>query len=69
MIRLKPCPFCGQDDAVYALSDFLWHVECSACFVSTYGYYTPEEAAQAWNRRKGHDPENREHGQHQNSGR
>ena len=61
-IGLRPCPFCGKPAKFYALYDGSespkYHVMCSdfatcptgAC---THYYNTQEEAAQAWNTRKG----------------
>jgi Lar family restriction alleviation protein len=61
MIELKPCPFCGGEAFLaeydYALDNgyIATHfVECNGCSVTTFEYDSPEEAAEAWNRRVTH---------------
>lgn len=52
-IELKPCPFCGGV-AEFVLGEQYsndW-IQCSSCGVETPCFDTPEEAAEAWNRRK-----------------
>ena len=59
-IKLKPCPFCGGK-AKFVLGERYreehkqsndW-IECSSCSVETAYFVTPEEAAEAWNKRAG----------------
>lgn len=52
-IKLKPCPFCGGMNLYYAEERF-YAVECADCGGKMVGAYrTKEEAAEAWNTRKG----------------
>lgn len=51
--ELKPCPFCGGLPEVTG-SD-LWQVECQACYVAFRGFYTREDAVEAWNARINED--------------
>ena len=52
-IKLKPCPFCGGMNLYYATGRF-YGVECADCGGKIVGAYrTEEEAAEAWNIRKG----------------
>ena len=57
MIELKPCPFCGDDEAIimehtyYELSP-TYGVYCDNCGAKTKQFYkTAEDAAESWNRR------------------
>lgn len=54
MMDLKPCPFCGADDAgmlkAWALND-IYYVQCYTCGCTTALFDTEEKAAEAWNRR------------------
>ena len=62
-IKLKPCPFCGSRAKIHKRSDGYYYVDCSLdngfCHVipRTWIYDTPEEAAEAWNRRAGEHSE------------
>ena len=50
--RLKPCPFCGADEAVYLTSiseQVTTCAECSVCFARTRKCAGMWEAARAWN--------------------
>ena len=58
MIELKTCPFCGSSAFLaeydYAIDNgyVATHVvECNGCHATTFEYSSPEEAADAWNRR------------------
>lgn len=52
-IEVKPCPFCGGMNLYYAAGRF-YSVECADCGGRVVGAYrTAEEAAEAWNTRKG----------------
>lgn len=52
-IELKPCPFCGGMNLYYETGRF-FGVECADCGGKIVGAYrTVEEAADAWNTRKG----------------
>lgn len=52
-IKLKPCPFCGGTNLYYAAGRF-YAVECADYGGKIVGAYrTEEEAAEAWNTRKG----------------
>ena len=63
MSELKPCPFCGgegviTDEDCYGFTYNDWMVYCENC--QTYVGFglqceTPEEAAEAWNRRTSYD--------------
>lgn len=56
--KLKPCPFCGGDEAHAALADYAdgatAHVECDTCGCKVYGYGRGErglrDAVESWNR-------------------
>ena len=50
--EMKPCPCCGGKAGMEEIS-WDWVVECEKCQLSTRAYSTPEEAAKAWNTRKG----------------
>lgn len=58
-IKLKPCPFCGSPGVIrcIAVSVAPYFAECSneLCIAGDSGvsFSTEEEAAEAWNRRKG----------------
>ena len=52
-IKLKPCPFCGGMNLYYGKERF-YSVGCIDCGGKVVGAYrTEEEAAEAWNTRKG----------------
>lgn len=51
-IKLKPCPFCGGMNLYYVKGRFC-AVECADCGGKIVGAYRTEEAAEAWNTRKG----------------
>lgn len=57
MVELKPCPFCGGDAAIHS-SGNVWPKEyfrvlCKkVCCTQAKFFDTPEEASEAWNRRK-----------------
>ena len=62
MVKLKPCPFCGGEALVQAITfgdDYhtdslpVWWVACAACGVHTDEYEAPTEAeaVAAWNTR------------------
>lgn len=54
MIKLKPCPFCGNENLLlFQINDTEWVVKCENCDA-----WGPErdfryDAAVAWNMRKG----------------
>ena len=51
-LELKPCPFCGGKAEVIGsgkYSDYL--AKCSSCGATSEYKSTPEEAAEAWNKR------------------
>lgn len=52
---LKKCPFCGctayYDTYHYKGFGNTHVVRCNGCDAETFEYYTPEEAANAWNMR------------------
>lgn len=56
-LYLKPCPFCGSDNAVYVeyehAAGLRWKVLCTECCAQVdNGFAQAKEAAQrAWNRR------------------
>ena len=62
-IKLLPCPFCGSRAEIHKMTNGQYYVDCSLdngfCHVipKTGGYDTPEEAAEAWNRREGEQNE------------
>lgn len=49
MTDLKPCPFCGGP--ARHRSDVGCYISCSACHVDGPTVPTPDDAADAWNRR------------------
>lgn len=55
--ELKPCPFCGSDDLeiYHEVVGCHYYVTCRDCGSSGAIYYTPEQAAHAWNRRANED--------------
>lgn len=60
---LKPCPFCGGKPYFYQIysngvdSKKVWKVMCENkdCIAILNEYDTQEQAAEAWNRRYGHE--------------
>lgn len=58
-IPLAPCPFCGRAPQIITVTNGLgWHRFEVACYCgasitepTTDGFYTPDQAAEAWNRR------------------
>jgi Lar family restriction alleviation protein len=60
MIKLRPCPFCGQDDAETSYELAEWHqhlyrtsfwIECNCCECRGPNCPTEERAISAWNKR------------------
>ena len=53
MPKLKPCPFCGAEAQhdYYPKSGCIAY--CTWCGAEMRGFASPEEAAEAWNRRDG----------------
>lgn len=57
MSELKPCPFCGGDDA-HVIWDFVedgvdYYAECTDCWCRGPWEPTLEKARNAWNNRSG----------------
>lgn len=53
-IELKPCPFCGKSKAKIHypyFTDTYCCIQCYECYCTTALFKTPDEAAEAWNRR------------------
>ena len=54
-LKLRNCPFCGKDRAKiyypYYSTEYCV-VQCYECYCTTALYRTPEQAAEAWNRRE-----------------
>jgi Lar family restriction alleviation protein len=53
-MELKPCPFCGRKGCPPSLTkaDVDWFcISCNECYTEGPMKDTPEEAAEAWNRR------------------
>lgn len=51
-IKLKLCPFCGGPPKMEELGDAdSFHVVCEACSMGFHANFTPQEAADRWNRR------------------
>lgn len=49
---LKPCPFCGSDDAwCHKGLNNLYTVECDGCAINIGWYLTEQEAINKWNTR------------------
>ncbi len=52
--KLLPCPFCGGEAEAIQVYATEWYVECTKCPCTMIGgYYTEEEAIEAWNTRVG----------------
>ena len=58
--ELLPCPFCGETNlyveraVAYTLTGYLYFVRCGNipyCAIRQSGFFTEEEAIEAWNRR------------------
>jgi Lar family restriction alleviation protein len=49
--ELKPCPFCGGKAEMVSDFDDEHYVYCTGCKGGWKTMETPEEAAEAWNRR------------------
>jgi len=63
-VVLRPCPFCGMDDVTIDRTDYesefgdaFYEVACGRCDIEGPGGFTPEEAADRWNRRNKLRPE------------
>lgn len=63
-IKMKPCPFCGSPGVIIYIPELImpYFAECSnneLCVAGDSGvsFSTEEEAAEAWNRRKGEQNE------------
>lgn len=54
MVKLKPCPFCGESARLYSsyLGDAHF-VKCDSCQTEIKAYPTEEEARSVWNTRTG----------------
>lgn len=58
MDKLKPCPFCGSSAELHKIG-CEYYVDCNLdfgncpCIPHSWHFETPEEAAEAWNTRKG----------------
>lgn len=53
VVKLKPCPFCGDGDVnTYKcnITD-VWYVSCAGCGIRTEGDTSEDIAIAAWNRR------------------
>ena len=52
--KLKPCPFCGADEASVEVIDYdFYGVQCYCCKATGPTEETKAEAIDAWNRRAG----------------
>ncbi len=57
MTKIKPCPFCGFEQAKVVKHEYSefpdsYGVVCKTCYSSTYQFYeTEEQAIKAWNKR------------------
>ena len=53
--KLKPCPFCGKDDAIFITQTHrgisLFYCECIRCHYITHICSTRKGARRSWNRR------------------
>lgn len=50
--KLKPCPFCGEDEDLAVLPDSVYYsVNCESCGTIGPAELKPEYAVAAWNRR------------------
>lgn len=53
-MEIKPCPFCGGESKVYRRGSAIlrWYAMCVTCSASSdEDYWSPEDAADAWNQR------------------
>lgn len=59
-MKLLPCPFCGKEKAE-VVEDFpnSYITECQFCRATSRRMYSPETAAKQWNKRGGHEQEER----------
>ena len=51
MAELKPCPFCGANNAWYAWEYEICYVKCKACGARASRHLSINDAKEAWNRR------------------
>ena len=51
MPDLKPCPFCGEKEAIRLTSWGLWRCWCVKCLAKTADELYKKDAIEAWNRR------------------
>lgn len=54
--KLKPCPFCGGEGHIneiknHDVQNHVYKVYCTKCICSTRWDYSPDRAAETWNRR------------------
>ena len=51
MSELKPCPFCGSEDAICDMFEDVYFVECWDCCAKIETYNGIEDAVKTWNTR------------------
>lgn len=51
MTDLKPCPFCGEKEAIRLTSWGLWRCWCVKCLAKGADELYKKDAIEAWNRR------------------
>ena len=52
-IKLKPCPFCGEEAEIVEDTNHMSFVRCKQRCCRTYFFESPKVASLAWNRRAG----------------
>lgn len=50
--KLLPCPFCGGEAFIHALTNTAFQIRCEGCGAESGLLPTVEEAVDAWNERK-----------------
>ncbi|MBQ8693126.1 MAG: Lar family restriction alleviation protein [Synergistaceae bacterium] len=52
-VKLKHCPFCGGEALIGTYWGQEYYAQCQDCFSASDDFNTPQDAADAWNRRVG----------------
>ena len=54
-MKLKPCPFCGNEASVKKDDQGMWYAECAGCFTTTLYAMKRSDIVEIWNKRVSDD--------------